>query len=847
MGIRSPFDADSSSSHIVDKMIGNAYPVVRAVYSKLDEITYLVDNTGKILEAGNAALAAMEGYTGPASSDLIGHLAAGTGAVATTIGNKLREWVGVKDFGAKGDGITDDTSAFKAALLAGAGGVVYVPKGTYIIKDTLVMPAGTTLQGEGVGHWRPGTFADFDAYTLEHGSNLVFAGTGPKTYSMDFVTDMRCSGHVYPNPSPEYALDNEFALTDFTNKNAAGATAANLKPFSVAIFCSSLHGNAIKDLRVVVNNPGIGIGETYGVGGYRDPASLSWGCKWDVGIFSASTRCLETHNVQVVGYWRVAALLISPVSYGSNGLSGLAEMGKFYDSIFQGWRGVSIRAGDQWPVLSKSVDSLTTRWTPSHTFAPTGVLRIDGSSVPYTGLIFDAVTSTLTFTGISSTEDIIAGSSLIERTSSQGVANTTFYGCDITDISHHSRIAEYNPVFCNDAKAPGSALEISGQNLRGINFVACSLYVNGPIMGHFGRARNVAFMSCHFETKTNYSAVGVNSGILGCAWLAGGYKGNSDNFPLTGTVDLRFSDTSGDDPRIDRSPLRPGLEGSRLAGSGYFQPNQYTDTTYRANSYPNQWQMNYGTGTWGVLSSSSVPRLVVHDTHVQSAADLRLSNAANRLQLEQTDGAENDKVWEFTNTSGAGTFTLRTATDTYSAGTAAWTAYRDGTAVTNQTWKLSSGTFTFTGGNVKPGTDNEYSLGMASARFSVLYAGTGTIATSDARAKTAEQDIEAAIFRAWAKVNYRQYKFTDAVTLKGTSARWHFGVIAQQVKAAFESEGLDAFAYGLLCYDSWEGAPAVIDQDGIETVAATEAGDRYGIRYEEALALECAYLRSRLE
>lgn len=56
MGIRSPFDRDSSSSHIVDKMIGNAYPVVRAVYEKLDQIAYLAQNAGPILEAGNAAL-----------------------------------------------------------------------------------------------------------------------------------------------------------------------------------------------------------------------------------------------------------------------------------------------------------------------------------------------------------------------------------------------------------------------------------------------------------------------------------------------------------------------------------------------------------------------------------------------------------------------------------------------------------------------------------------------------------------------------------------------------------------------------------------------------------------------
>jgi hypothetical protein len=137
-------------------------------------------------------------------------------------------------------------------------------------------------------------------------------------------------------------------------------------------------------------------------------------------------------------------------------------------------------------------------------------------------------------------------------------------------------------------------------------------------------------------------------------------------------------------------------------------------------------------------------------------------------------------------------------------------------------------------------TDNAVTLGTPSNRWSVVYAGTGSINTSDEREKQQIQDIDAAALRAWAKVDYCQFKFTDAVEAKADSARWHFGVIAQRVKDAFESEGLDPFAYGVLCYDEWESEA---DESGNVT---REAGNRYGVRYEEALALECAYLRSRL-
>jgi hypothetical protein len=45
----------------------------------------------------------------------VGYIAAGTGAVATTVQAKLRESVSVQDFGAVGNGSTDDTAAFVAA------------------------------------------------------------------------------------------------------------------------------------------------------------------------------------------------------------------------------------------------------------------------------------------------------------------------------------------------------------------------------------------------------------------------------------------------------------------------------------------------------------------------------------------------------------------------------------------------------------------------------------------------------------------------------------------------------------------------------------------------------------
>lgn len=73
---------------------------------------------------------------------------AGTGAVATTVQSKLRESVSVKDFGAVGDGVTDDTAAIQAAYASGAGSI-YFPKGTYLLNAAISVPGGVLTHGDG--------------------------------------------------------------------------------------------------------------------------------------------------------------------------------------------------------------------------------------------------------------------------------------------------------------------------------------------------------------------------------------------------------------------------------------------------------------------------------------------------------------------------------------------------------------------------------------------------------------------------------------------------------------------------------------------------------------------------
>lgn len=146
---------------------------------------------------------------------------------------------------------------------------------------------------------------------------------------------------------------------------------------------------------------------------------------------------------------------------------------------------------------------------------------------------------------------------------------------------------------------------------------------------------------------------------------------------------------------------------------------------------------------------------------------------------------------------------------------------------TSTIWESGTGAFT-------AGDDNLKSLGRAAYRWSVVYAATGTINTSDARNKQDVASITDAERKVAIKVKglIKSFRFKDAAIEKGDSARVHFGVIAQDIEEAFKSEGLDANGYGMFCYDEWEA----------DEIKGTPAGNRYGIRYEELLAFMIAVL-----
>ena len=168
-----------------------------------------------------------------------------------------------------------------------------------------------------------------------------------------------------------------------------------------------------------------------------------------------------------------------------------------------------------------------------------------------------------------------------------------------------------------------------------------------------------------------------------------------------------------------------------------------------------------------------------------------------------------------------------------------------GTATPNSgNWNILSALALFSG-DIRPSTANTKLIGTPGAPWAGGNTQTAFNVTSDERYKTPSKSIADAMLDAWEEVEWIQYQYLDSVEAKGIDgARWHYGVIAQRTMEAFSRHGLDASKYGFLCHDEWEATDEVVDDEfGHIITPALAAGDRYGIRYEEALALEAALQR----
>lgn len=316
----------------------------------------------------------------------------------------------------------------------------------------------------------------------------------------------------------------------------------------------------------------------------------------------------------------------------------------------------------------------------------------------------------------------------------------------------------------------------------------------------------------------------------------------------TGAVDIASHNN-------DDSAHSNGLSSFLVKDHFYVKSRSFTGT----DSANNPWAFHIST-----LSSDTDKGNCVQDIYARLLKDSNIYNAIRfRNAFEDLPFIDSDPTQSF------GTLLYQIYEDnkwtskiSTVAGWGAWSKnYYYSIGIIDVTTK-SATTFYFWPDSLRP--SKPIDIGSSEFQFKDCYLQNSPIVSSDERLKQDIEEIPEAVLKAWARVNFKQYRFKEAVSTKGDEARKHVGLIAQHILAAFEAEGLDATEYGIVCHDSWDDQyeyetvtdqEAVLDEKGnVVTPEKShqvkrlikEAGDVWTVRYEEALALETTYQRWRL-
>lgn len=154
-------------------------------------------------------------------------------------------------------------------------------------------------------------------------------------------------------------------------------------------------------------------------------------------------------------------------------------------------------------------------------------------------------------------------------------------------------------------------------------------------------------------------------------------------------------------------------------------------------------------------------------------------------------------------------------------------------------------TYRFFSNQVYPNTDNFIYLGNGSNRWFQVWAGLGTIQTSDEREKQDIRPLNQAEKAVAARLKglLTMYRWKDQVEKEGDAAKLYAGIIAQRVEEAFTAEGLDPNDYAMWRKDELgEWHPVA----GGDPVFTPNGQVRYSVDYNQILCFIVAAVAASL-
>jgi len=148
--------------------------------------------------------------------------------IANVASEYIESHASVKDFGCIGDGVMDDTHAFKNALASGVK-KLYIPSGTYLLGQTMVVPSGMELYGDGIGksilHYLPaknnslGNESITNAYTPYTWRNQIMYSLMQAVGQNVLLHDFELEAEDIDSPDYQFIGISMYGLTDSKMEN----------------------------------------------------------------------------------------------------------------------------------------------------------------------------------------------------------------------------------------------------------------------------------------------------------------------------------------------------------------------------------------------------------------------------------------------------------------------------------------------------------------------------------------------------------------------------------------------------------------------------------------------------
>ena len=224
----------------------------------LDEGAPVVGNTEVLTEFSDIlSFAGQYTYKGEAAGYTVQTGATPSGPISQSIQSRLDSYAVITDFGAVGDGLTDDTNAINRALYqlycvqnnTAIRRSLFFPAGTYVVTDTIKIPPYARLYGEGalssiisfqVQNWAANT---------SYAANVLVYNVANSTYYRSIAvvpaTSITITNTLYwaPESLPSYVVQTADSLQQTgVNIGTNGATPPqNIEMSSMAIVTDQIH------------------------------------------------------------------------------------------------------------------------------------------------------------------------------------------------------------------------------------------------------------------------------------------------------------------------------------------------------------------------------------------------------------------------------------------------------------------------------------------------------------------------------------------------------------------------------------------------------------------------------